>query len=62
VKRMVPHMSTFFLVAGELVAKRWKRFKRMEQEDYFYMSESYWDAVQFKPKVDVYFLGFALMN
>ena len=29
---------------------------------YFYMSESYWDAVQFKPKIDIYFLGFTLLN
>ena len=30
--------------------------------DYFYMSESYWDAIQLKPKQDIYFLGFAIMN
>ena len=26
------------------------------------MSETYWDAVMFKPKKDIYFLGFGLLN
>lgn len=62
VKRMVPHLATFVLFTGELIAKRWKRFQRIEMNDYYYMSESYWDAVQFKPKIDVHILGFAVLN
>jgi hypothetical protein len=50
------------LFTGALIAKRWKRFKRLEMEDYFYMSESYYDATQFKPKIDVHILGFGMMN
>jgi len=26
------------------------------------MSDSYWDAIQLKPKMDIYLLGFAVMN
>jgi hypothetical protein len=61
-KRMVLPQDPFLLLAGSLQAKKWQRFLRLEKSDYFYMSESYWDAVQFKPKIDIYFLGFAMMN
>ena len=34
----------------------------METGDYFYMSETYYDAVMFKPKKNCYFLGFGFLN
>jgi hypothetical protein len=34
----------------------------VEPGDYFYMSESYYDAVMFRPKKNIYFLGFGLLN
>lgn len=52
----------FFLISGNLVAQKWRRFGRLVLNDYFYMSETYWDAVKFTPKMDVFILGFALMN
>ena len=50
------------MMSGSFEAKKWKRFPRMEPGDYFYMSDTYMDAVIFKPKTDIYFLGFGLMN
>lgn len=44
-KRFIVQDATFFLVSGALVMKRWKRFTNLEFSDYFYMSDSYWDAV-----------------
>ena len=52
----------FLLVSGSFEAKKWKRFPKVEPSDYFYMSTGYYDAVAFKPKIDIYFLGFGLMN
>lgn len=49
-------------MSGGFEAKSWKRFKRVEPGDYFYMSDTYFDAVVFKPKKDVYFLGFGFLN
>jgi hypothetical protein len=58
-KKLVPsHTSTIFLIAGSLQPQKWKRFGRMVTTDYFYMSETYWDAIMFKPKMDIFFLGF----
>ena len=54
--------ENFILMTGSLEAKRWKRFGRVETGDYFYMSESCYDAVAFKPKMDVFFLGFGFIN
>jgi hypothetical protein len=61
-KKLVKPDEYFFLVAGAFVAKRWKRFKRFVMTDYFYMSDTYWDGIKMKPKMDIYFLGFSLMN
>lgn len=61
-RRLVKSNSSFFLISGSLLALRWKRFGRIVTTDYFYMSDSYWDAVVFKPKIDVYLLGFAILN
>ena len=61
-KSMVKRDDDFILLSGSLESKKWKRFPKIEQGDYFYMSETYWDAVVFKPKKDIYFLGFGLNN
>lgn len=55
-------MSTFFMISGNIVTKKWKRFKSIELGDYFYMSDSYYDAIMLKPQMDIYLLGFAVMN
>ena len=60
-KKFVKSGDNFILIAGSLEAKMWKRFPRMETGDYFYMSETYYDAVMFKPKKNIYFLGFGLL-
>jgi hypothetical protein len=60
-KRLVTNGENFLLIAGTLEAKMWKRFPRMETSDYFYMSETYYDAVMFKPKKNCYFLGFGFL-
>jgi hypothetical protein len=60
-KKLIKSGENFFLVAGTLEAKMWKRFPRMETSDYFYMSDTYYDAVMFKPKKNIYFLGFGFL-
>lgn len=45
---------------GGFESKIWKRFAKFEQGDYIYMYDSNWDAIIYKPKVDIYFLGFGL--
>ena len=45
--------------AGEPV--RWVRFPEFYTTDYFYMNSTYWDAVTFKPKVNIQFHGFGMM-
>ena len=59
---MVKTGDNFILISGSFLAKKWKRFGKIEQGDYFYMSETQWDAVVFKPKKDIYFLGFGFLN
>ncbi len=54
--------ENFVLLSGSFQAKKWSRFPRVEPGDYFYMSESYYDAVMFRPKKNIYFLGFGLLN
>jgi hypothetical protein len=54
--------ENFILISGSFEAKRWRRFPKLEMGDYFYMSDTYYDAVIFKPKKDVYFLGFGFNN
>lgn len=61
-KRLVKNGDNFLLVSGSYETKKWKRFGRVESGDYFYMSDTYYDAVVFKPKSDVVFLGFGLLN
>jgi hypothetical protein len=61
-KRLIKSGELFLLISGSFEGKRWKRFPKAETSDYFYMSETYYDAVIFKPKCDVYFLGFGLLN
>lgn len=61
-KRLVKQDENFILISGSFVAKKWKRFGRFVLTDYFYMSETYWDAVRVTPKMDMFLLGFGLMN
>jgi hypothetical protein len=61
-KKLVMSNASFFLISGSFVAKRWKRFGRIVTTDYFYMSDSYWDAIVFKPKIDIFLLGFSVLN
>lgn len=50
------------LLSGSFEAKKWKRFPSTETSDYFYMSNTQWDAVMVQPNSDIFFLGFGLMN
>lgn len=61
-KRLIKQYENFILISGSFEAKKWKRFPRIEPGDYFYMSDTYYDAVIFKPKMDIYLLGFGSMN
>lgn len=61
-KRLIKSGERFILISGAFEVKKWKRFPKMEIEDYFYMSDTYYDAMIFKPVSDIYFLGFGLMN
>jgi hypothetical protein len=62
VKRGVLAGEQFMMISGSFQEKKWKRFPSFEQSDYFYMSDSYWDAVMLQPKSDIFFLGFGVMN
>lgn len=62
VKRLIKQHELFLLMCGSYEAKKWTRFGRTETGDYFYMSTTYYDAVCFKPKRAIYFLGFGFLN
>lgn len=61
-KRMIKSGENFILISGSFEIKKWTRFPKIEYNDYFYMSDTYPDAVAFKPKRDIYFLGFGFLN
>ena len=61
-KRLVKAGEHFILISGSFEAKKWKRFPKIEVHDYFYMSDNYPDAIAFRPKKNVYFLGFGFLN
>lgn len=61
-KRLIKSGENFVLISGSFELKKWSRFPKVEHGDYFYMSDTYYDAVAFKPKKDIYFLGFGLLN
>jgi len=61
-KKNIRYGENFILMCGKLETKIWKRFSQISYDDYFYMSNSYPDAVVFKPFKDIYFLGFGLLN
>ena len=61
-KRLIRQHELFLLMCGSYVAKKWTRFGRVETGDYFYMSETYYDAVCFRPKRAMHFLGFGFLN
>lgn len=61
-KRQIKYGESFLLISGAFEAKKWKRFNKIEPGDYFYMSDTYYDAIIFKPKMDVYYLGFGFTN
>ena len=61
-KKGIKSGDQFMLISGSFEAKKWKRFPRVELTDYFYMSETCYDAVVFKPKMDIFFLGFGFLN
>lgn len=52
----------FLLLSGSLQAKKWRRFKEIRTTDYFYMYNSWPDAIAFAPKKEIYFLGFGFTN
>lgn len=60
-KRGILQGDSFFLFSGTFEGKKWRRFEKVEFSDYFYMNQEYWDAICFKPKNDIYFLGFGLV-
>ena len=39
---------------------RWKRFRFFEEDDSMSSSLTYWDAICYKPKQDIYFCGFGV--
>ena len=41
---------------------KWKRFPNFYTSDYFWMSETYFDSVAFKPTVDIHLTGFYFFN
>ncbi len=53
IKRSVKQGDNFLLIGGSYEAKVWKRFPRVESGDYFYMSDTYYDAVAFRAQRDV---------
>ena len=61
-KMLVKGDTKFVLVSGGYEPKLWKRFPTFQMNSYFWMSTSYWDAVVFKPKIDVAFLGFTFFQ
>ena len=44
-KRGIVGSESFVLISGSFTSKKWKRFPSHEMNDYFYMSDNYWDAV-----------------
>jgi hypothetical protein len=61
-KKLVKSGDNLLLISGSFVAIKYKRFPRFVTDDYFHMSDTYWDAIKIKPNVDIYLLGFGLMN
>lgn len=61
-KKSIKSGETLLLISGSFEAKVWKRFPNIEYGDYFYMNETYYDAVCFVPNTDIYFLGFGFTN
>lgn len=62
IKRLVKPDEYFLLISGAFIAKKWKRFKRFVLTDYFYMSDTYWEGIKMRPKMDIFLLGFGIMN
>lgn len=62
-KLLVKSGDRFILISGGAIdAKKWRRFTKIEDDDYFSISDTSYDAIAFKPSSDVYFLGFGLLN
>ena len=62
-KLLVKSGDRFILINdGALDAKKWRRFKKVEDVDSFIISDTGYDAIAFKPKSDIYFLGFGVLN
>lgn len=61
-RRHVKQNDKFVLICGGFEPIQFKRFGRVEFGDYFYMSDTYYDAVAYRPVKDVFFLGFGFMN
>ena len=64
-KANIKNMQVISVAAAEgIVAepKEWIRFQDFYLTDYYYMSSSYWDAVVFIPKRDIWFFGFGLFS
>ncbi len=57
-ERNILEGETFILMSGRPEPKVWRRFKYMQDNDYYYLSNTYFDAVGFKAKRDVIILGF----
>lgn len=55
-------MSQFLMLSGSFKTEKWKRFNRYILTDYYYMKSEDYDAITLKPEVDIYLLGFAMMN
>eukprot|EP00347_Sterkiella_histriomuscorum_P000151 403376975 len=62
IKRLVQSGDNFLLICGGFEPIKWTRFATMEFNSYFHMSDNYYEAVAFKPKQDVHFLGFGFFN
>jgi len=54
--------SKFVAIVGKGESKivRWVRFPKMYLTDYYYMNTRYYDAVVFKPKMNIQFHGFGV--
>ncbi len=41
---------------------QWRRLKSYSLNDYFYLSDSSYDAVTFIPQIDIFFTGFGVFS
>lgn len=48
--------------SGPQTVKLWRRFRRIYQSEWYFLSAFKWDAIAFKPLRDVWFFGFGVCS